>query len=37
MNEQFFILTDSSDIQEEAPSLGKPVSNARYNGKTRGY
>ena len=25
MNKQFFILTDSSGIQEEAPSLGKPV------------
>ena len=25
MNEQLFILTDSSRIQEKAPSLGKPV------------
>jgi UDP-N-acetylglucosamine 2-epimerase (non-hydrolysing) len=25
MNQSFFILTDSGGIQEEAPSLGKPV------------
>jgi UDP-N-acetylglucosamine 2-epimerase (non-hydrolysing) len=25
MNKSFFVLTDSGGIQEEAPSLGKPV------------
>ena len=38
MSMAYFIITDSGGIQEEAPSLGKPVLVIeKYNRKTRGY